>query len=171
LQAFSHAIEPTPSEQTYLNRARFRKTTDRAGSEADVEAALRLNGHSPFGLYMKADYQFTDGQYVAALGTLKYLIEIEGPKFQYVLLRLQADAKAGQTAALGQDMKDTRAAATNASLLNDYCWGLATANIDLSEALSACEEAIAKGPRVASFMDSKAFVLLRLGRYSDCIAT
>ena len=68
-------------------------------------------------------------------------------------------------------MKDARAAATNASMLNSYCWGLATANIELSEALSACEEAVAKGPDAPSFKDSRAFVLLRLGRYSDSIAT
>ncbi|MGC1459608.1 MAG: DUF3857 domain-containing protein [Steroidobacteraceae bacterium] len=171
LQAFNHAIEIAPSEQTYLNRARIRLRSDRTGSEADVEAALRLNGRSPVGLYMKANNEFTDGKYPAALDTLNDLIRMEGPKFQYVMLRLQADAKAGQTAALGRDMKDARAAATNAFLLNDYCWALATANMELSEALNACEQAVVQAPGDASLLDSKAFVLLRLGRFSDSIAT
>ena len=81
LQAYSHAIELAPSEQAYLSRARLRRKTDRAGSEADVEAALRLNDRSPVGLYMKADSEFTGGQYPAALDTLERLIKLEGPKF------------------------------------------------------------------------------------------
>jgi tetratricopeptide (TPR) repeat protein len=40
----------------------------------------------------------------------------------------------------------------------------------LEDALSVCDEAVAKGPRVPAFLDSRGFVLLRLGRYNESIA-
>ena len=58
----------------------------------------------------------------------------------------------------------------NANLLNQRCWTLATANLQLERALADCERAVAADPGRPAILDSRAFVNLRLGRLDAAIA-
>jgi tetratricopeptide (TPR) repeat protein len=54
--------------------------------------------------------------------------------------------------------------------LNGLCWEYATANVQLERALKDCEASLAL-TRAAATLDSRGFVLLRLKRYSESIAS
>lgn len=58
----------------------------------------------------------------------------------------------------------------NAELLNNRCWTLATANVQLDRALADCERAVAAEPTDPAILDSRAFVNFRLGRLDAAIA-
>jgi tetratricopeptide (TPR) repeat protein len=47
---------------------------------------------------------------------------------------------------------------------------LATANIRLPDALQECDAALVQAPEEGAYLDSRGFVLLRLGRYDESIA-
>jgi tetratricopeptide (TPR) repeat protein len=52
---------------------------------------------------------------------------------------------------------------------NRRCWARAVANVELDLALADCNEAVRLLPRIAPFLDSRAFVHLRSGRNEDAI--
>ncbi len=54
--------------------------------------------------------------------------------------------------------------------LNQSCWDKATAGIGLESALADCNAALAIEPENSNIIDSRALVLLRLGRFDDAIA-
>ena len=53
--------------------------------------------------------------------------------------------------------------------LNGRCWARAASGQQLNEALTDCDQAVLKRPRDASFLDSRALVKLRLGRFDESI--
>jgi tetratricopeptide (TPR) repeat protein len=54
--------------------------------------------------------------------------------------------------------------------LNNICWAKATAGVALESALKECDAALSKAPGSAGYIDSRALVLLRLGRLDDALA-
>lgn len=62
--------------------------------------------------------------------------------------------------------------AKGAGDLNNLCWRMATFGVDLDRALHICDAAVnkASGRGKAGMLDSRGFVLLRLGRYKEAIA-
>lgn len=56
---------------------------------------------------------------------------------------------------------------SNPRYLNNGCWRRAIAGLDLENALASCNAALALGPDNASRRDSRALVLLRLGRFAE----
>jgi tetratricopeptide (TPR) repeat protein len=171
LHAVSHVLDVSPTEQDYLLRASLRPKADYAGRHDDIGSALQLNPRSIRALYGRVNNEFAAGHYADAEAAATAIIEVDGAKSEYLVLRGLARAKSNQIPQSEQDFRLARAAAPNLNVLNNYCWSLATHNVELSEALSACEEVVAKSRGDADDIDSKAFVLLRLGRYSDSIAT
>jgi tetratricopeptide (TPR) repeat protein len=53
---------------------------------------------------------------------------------------------------------------------NLICWYLALANVDLDEAIKACDRAIRAEPRNAAYVDSRAMLKLRLGDFAGAEA-
>ena len=72
--------------------------------------------------------------------------------------------KAGTTLAAAR-----KAAGTDAERLNALCWMLATHDVALDTALNACDAALATKADEPAMIDSRAFVLLRLGRYAEAL--
>ncbi|HEX4742725.1 MAG TPA: tetratricopeptide repeat protein, partial [Caulobacteraceae bacterium] len=54
-------------------------------------------------------------------------------------------------------------------MLNDVCYSLAVENMDLDRALALCDASLKLRPNEAAVLDSRAFVLLRLGRYAEAL--
>ena len=67
------------------------------------------------------------------------------------------------------DFDHARKTAKTPTQLNNIAWELATRNVALPTALSIIDEALAKAPDSYAAIDSKAFILLRIGRYRDAI--
>jgi tetratricopeptide (TPR) repeat protein len=87
-----------------------------------------------------------------------------------VLERAYTHLRQGDTAAADADIAAARAASKTSTQLNNMCWFLATRNILLQQALSACSAALEKDPESVHALDSKGFVLLRLQRYGEAVA-
>src|SRR4051812_4257156 len=88
-----------------------------------------------------------------------YMFVEPGALYELTSRRAEAD----------KDYAAARAALPEATALNALCWGKATLGIRLQAALAECDTAIAKQPDNSAIMDSRAFVLLKLGRIDEAI--
>jgi tetratricopeptide (TPR) repeat protein/transglutaminase-like putative cysteine protease len=169
--AFDRALSVAPPvAQTYLLRAAYRPWTDLAGKRADVERALKLDPKSARALAMLAQVQMASGRYAEAA---RSLTEVKGTPGNPELLTQRGIAyeKEGQTALAQADFTRALAHAKAAVTFNNVCWELATADVRLASAQNDCNTAVAKDPGEPNFLDSRGFVLMRLGRYHRAIAS
>jgi TonB family protein len=168
-RAFDRAVQITPNEAAYLARAYYRRSADLSGKRADIDAALKLDAGSKRALRMLADLQATAGEYADALATLGAASGKENPTYDLLVRRGIVNAKSGQTTLAESDFAAAQAKATDAHALNTVCWQMATAGVALATALAACEAAVAEDPNNSAIIDSRGFVLLRLGRFAKAI--
>lgn len=169
LRAFDQVVALSPTEASYLERAAYRPLTDLAGRKADIDAALRLNPRSPDAARALIEVQADAGDYAAVLDTASQTLKTYSRSDLFLTYRGLAYLKTHEDVLGAADLDQARAKATTAFLLNDLCWSLATADVALGRAASACEAAVAADPIDSSYRDSLAFVLLRLGRYADSL--
>jgi tetratricopeptide (TPR) repeat protein len=54
-------------------------------------------------------------------------------------------------------------------MLNDICYSIAAEGMDLDRALALCDASLKLRPNEAAILDSRAFVLFRLGRYAEAL--
>jgi Flp pilus assembly protein TadD len=120
---------------------------------------------------MLASIQSDNSEFDGALATLEKAVSIYGETPKLLTLRGIARAKNHQQDLAQKDFVDARRKATEPDAMNDLCWSMATAGVALETALDTCEAAIALRPTEPEFLDSRGFVLLRLGRYDDAIAS
>jgi tetratricopeptide (TPR) repeat protein len=165
------AVALAPAAQTYLMRANFRLWTDLPGKRADIEAALKLDPNSTPALAMLAEAQMTSGQYAEAATSLTHAMDKIHDSPEMLTLRGIAYAKAGQTALAQADFSKARTQAKRPGELNNICWKLATHDVSLASALEDCNAALAQGPATYPLLDSRGFVLMRLDRYDEAIAS
>jgi tetratricopeptide (TPR) repeat protein len=89
-----------------------------------------------------------------------------------LLLRADLLAATGQYDKAMDDLKTyTAQNRDEAENLNDRCWMRALARQELEAGLADCEAALKLKPDDADTLDSRAFVLFRLGRMADAIAS
>lgn len=170
--AFDRAMAAAPPvAATYLTRAGYRPWTDLSGRRADIEKALQLDSKSASALAMLAQVQMAAGQYAEAATSLTQAIGRTPGGPDLLTLRGIAYEKAGQTALAQADFTRALAQAKQPGALNNVCWGLATADVSLMSALDDCNAALAKEPDLVAALDSRGFVLMRLGRYDRAIAS
>lgn len=167
---FDRALAIKPESYIYLNRAMARPTTDLAARADDIDQALRLDPKSSDALTAKADLQRRRGDVAGSLATWDAALATE-PRNGYLLAeRGAARLRAGRRVDGERDLATARSLATSASDFNHICWTQAIAGVTLDAALADCDAALAKEPKSASIIDSRAFVLLRLGRFPDAVA-
>lgn len=169
--AFDQAVAIAPQARTYLLRANYRLWTDLAGKRADIEKALQLDPKSAAALTALSQVQMAAGQYADAASSLTRAIGQYAGSSYMLTLRSIAYQKAGQTALARADLAKGLAQAKSPGTLNNVCWELATADVSLATALDECNAALAKDPTLIPALDSRGFVLMRLGRYDEAIAS
>ena len=170
-KAFAALIEAHPSVDAYLTRATHRAKADTAGRLADIEAALKLDGKSTAALSMRAQARIDAGDAAKAASEITEAMKTTKDEDQLLLARAKALAKSGDLK--GADADFTRVSqkyAKNAVALNEVCWTRATHGVDLQKALADCDSSLALYPTAAQTLDSRGFVLLRLGRYEEAVA-
>jgi tetratricopeptide (TPR) repeat protein len=170
MQSLERSLAIAPTVQAYLTRARYRPRADLAGRRADADAALALDFNSVPVRILLASVQVDASEYDGAVLTLNKAMSIYGETPQLLTWRGIAYAKSNQPALAAGDFAAARTKATRAGALNDMCWNMAMAGVAFDTALSACDAAVAQLPNDAAILDSRAFVLLRLGRYDEAIA-
>lgn len=171
MRAYDRALAIKPEAYIYLNRSVRRPKSDVAGRLADLDAALKLNPNFAEVLRAKAELLADKGDFAGALAIYNAAIRQSPDEVDLLLGRGVAYSRAGQQALAEKDFAAARAKATDANTLNSICWSKATSNVALDSALQDCDAALAKAPAVAAYLDSRAFVLLRMGRFDDAIAS
>jgi len=169
--AFDRAVALAPGVRTYLTRANYQLWTDLPDKIADIEDALKLDPSSMAALEMRAETQMTAGRYMEAATSLTQAMKKAQANPEILTLRGIAFEKAGHTALAQADFTQALAQAKQPVELNNICWDLATHNVSLTRALDDCNASVAKTPTDAAALDSQGFVLMRLGRYADAIAS
>lgn len=164
------AIAAHPSAKTYLQRIRVREPDDLAGGEADAGAAYTLDPKSTMAMRYLAAYRMKAKDYAAAADWSERAHALQPDDLWVLIDRAEARLKLGRLDAARADFAAVRSQAkTNALLLNEICYRQATSNFDLDTALADCNASLAL-EKVAHTFDSRAFVLLRLGRNKDALA-
>jgi tetratricopeptide (TPR) repeat protein len=119
--------------------------------------------------YSRSHYR--DNKDVAGkLDDLNKSIELEPDQTTALSDRASLWLKMGKTANARADFALARkslAAETNGLPLNNLCWAQAVAGFDLEVALADCDAALKLSPQIPAIPDSRAFVLLRLGRNEE----
>jgi len=111
------------------------------------------------------------GDHAGAIATTTAALAKAPGDLWLLVARGVAYAKAGDPARAEKDFAAARSKAVEPEQLNDICWTKATAGVMLDSALADCDAALIKAPDAAPILDSRAFVLLRLGRLDDAIGT
>lgn len=171
MREFARAIAIKPEAYVYLNQSEVREKTDLAGRRADIDEALRLDPDLKEGLTMKGQLASETGDYAAALTAYSKALASSPEDANMFLRRGMTYARLGKATEAEKDFVAARArAARNAGLLNTMCWAKVTDGIALESALGDCNAALAIAPENAAYRDSRAFVLLRLGRLDQALA-
>lgn len=170
MSAFDRALALKPEAYVYLNRSLARPKEDVAGRRADLDAALKLEPGFAAAVAAKAALQGEKGDYAGAAATYSQALAKAPDAPELLVQRGIAYARSGDSARAAKDFAAARAKTTRPVLLNNACWAKATAGVALQEALADCDAALAKEPDEPAFRDSRAFVLMRLGRLEEAIA-
>lgn len=167
---FDRAIAIQPSAAAYLTRLEYRPADDLAGRQADIDAARRLEPDNIAVAEQQAKLDDRAGRYPQAITAWTALLA-RRPEGASVLVARGVDyARTGQPRLADADFAAARAMRKGPAMLNELCWAKATANVALASALSDCDEAIALSPDYAPVLDSRAFVLTRMGRWDEAVA-
>lgn len=165
------ALKLGPKAEIYLNRANVRPRTAYDERAGDIAAALKLDSKNLEAFAMLAGLQRERGDFKGAIATINTVLAVNPDATWAKLQRGIAHAKAGDAAAASKDFAAVRATAATATALNTLCSERATAGVDLTGALADCDAALVLIPEAAQILDSRGFVLLRLGRLAEAAAT
>lgn len=109
------------------------------------------------------------GDFTEALQAVDHAIAETAASFNLLAERAELRARAGDDADARADFDALRGmAGGDPALMNTICWNQAITGFDLEQALADCDTAAAAGE--ASIIDSRAMVLLQLGRYEEARA-
>lgn len=153
-----------PTAQDYLLHAHLLPDTDTARREADIDAALKLDGKNAEAYLLRAQGAIATGRLALADTALEEAEKRKANALAVTSLRLDLLAKRGDaSAALKLANEAVSSHPDDASTRNMVCWFKATRNIALDTALADCDAAVKLAANTPSYLDSRAFARLRGG--------
>jgi tetratricopeptide (TPR) repeat protein len=170
LRNFDRALAVKPEAWIYLERAQSRPDDAHADRRADLDAALALDPTFEPATLAKAELMIETGAFADAAQIYTAMLEKKPEEPGFLATRGIALAKAGRMSEANRDFAAARRVATSAESLNNLCWGKVLFNVALDAALAECDAAQKLAPTSNPIRDSRAMVLLRLGRLDDAIA-
>jgi tetratricopeptide (TPR) repeat protein len=170
-RAFETSLRIRPMASTYLTRAQNRPKADFQARQTDIDAAEKLEPDNLSVISMRANLLLDRGKGQQALALLSKSITAHPDRKPNLLLdRATIAVKVGRTDLAIQDFAALRSlAGQNPLRLNALCWSQAILGVSLEAALADCEASLKAQPKIAATLDSKGFVLLRLGRLDQSI--
>ncbi|OEZ57703.1 tetratricopeptide repeat protein [Duganella sp. HH105] len=176
LATLDRGYKAAPDISLHLLRSELLPRSDVAGRLAAIQKALALNAREPEALRLRMTLEYDTGNYKAAIDTATTALADMSADSQERAAPLMgrgiAYARLGQHAAATADFTAARSALgpNAATAANNICWYLAIREVELSTALNNCNAALTLDPKHVQALDSKGFVLLRMGRYADSVA-
>jgi len=167
LEFVDAALQRKPEPSTYIIRANQQESP--AAALADIREARKLAGFNPM-MQMVAVVVMLDKKLgEEALETVVAVEKQFGVQEFTASMRAQALLQLGQRTQALAAFAEARERATGPSDLENVCWQKARMNVALDSALSDCDAAMAKLPNCSTCMASRAFVLLRMGRFKESV--
>lgn len=167
---FESALAIQPRADTYLTMSIYRDRTDYPAKLADIAAAERLEPEDLRVVTMRARVLSDQGQHAQAIESLTRASAAHPDNDLLLTERARALIKAGRVPAGLKDLATIRARKPDSiEWLNSLCWTQATLGVALDAALADCSAALAINPNLAAIVDSRAFVLMRMGRNKEAL--
>lgn len=170
MQLYDQALARGPTVDLYLERSLDRPVADRAARLADIDAALALDPQSTPALMKKAALLMEMDDADGAAAVWSALSGSTGNESFVLVKRGVAYLKAGRADLAEKDFAVALSLDDAPEVYNNICWAKATGNVALESALADCDQALALRPDAPDYLDSRALVLLRLGRLDDALA-
>lgn len=146
-------------------------SSDRASRIADMDKALKDDPKSVGALQGRAWLHRENKDYAKAETDYTAAIALDDDNATLYTLRGGTLLRLGKKdAAMADFLTARKHAGRDAGELNTLCWEQATNGVALEAALGDCDKALQVEPRNAPTLDSRGFVLMRLGRWTDSIA-
>jgi len=164
--ALDLGVSLAPTEKSYAQRAALRPPADLRAQREDYTTALELNPESRLvwrKLMIVSALQGGDAPNVLSAALASH------PDDVIAKVGRGIDRwRRGERSAAEQDFHASFQRASTDEL-NNLCYTLGVVNVALDRALEACNRALEQMPRFATFLDSRAFVYLRLGRLQEAL--
>ncbi|HYE45068.1 MAG TPA: DUF3857 domain-containing protein [Caulobacter sp.] len=144
---------------------------DRASRIADMDKAIAKDPKQVGPWTGRAWLHRENKDWAKAEADYNQALTLEDDNSDLYALRAGALLRQGKKEAAMTDFATARGkAGKEAGKLNTLCWEQATNGVALEAALRDCDTALQLEPRNAPTLDSRGFVLMRLGRWKDAIA-
>jgi tetratricopeptide (TPR) repeat protein len=163
---------PDSRLNTLLWRAQIEgRLGDRVKMEADFAEARAATGpNAPEPAYICSSEVAAKADAETALADCNAALRNSPTSEPIRLARVLLLHRLGRTAEFDAALADLTGHLDKAVELNNVCYDLAVENISLTQALAACDASLTLKPGVAATLDSRAFVLMRMGRNEEALA-
>lgn len=168
LTAIDQALIYDPDPLTHVYRAKLLAVGDRAGMQRELDAAVKFDPKDARALMAVAELARQLGHFEQQLAMLDKAFLLAPDNLEVRSSRAVALELAGRKRDALREFDALAAKNPAPSEWNALCWHKAIANIELTRALEECDRSIA-AVDVAATHDSRALVLLRLGRFEEAI--
>jgi tetratricopeptide (TPR) repeat protein/transglutaminase-like putative cysteine protease len=169
--AMDKAVALKPSADTLLSRADLWPFGNLDRGLADAKQAFDKGGQARRALMTLAELNYQARNYAEALRWGNQAAQDAPDDMNIQAFLAEQQHALGQDAAARATFARVREAASgDGEALNRLCWSEATVSFDLSAALADCDAALQSRPNAAHIADSRAFVLLRMGRDAEAMA-
>ena len=165
------AIAAHPTAANYLQRISTREIDDLAGKEADAAQAHAVEPKNVSAIRSLTFYRMRAKDFAAAAVWADKAVALSPSDLNAQIDRARVRVKLGQIdQARAGFAAVRRQSQQNATMLNNLCYEQATIDFDLLQALEDCDASLAL-KKFAAALDSRGFVLMRLGRDREARAT
>lgn len=144
---------------------------DAATVRTEIAAKLAEDAKDLLALATLMRLDQLDGRPQATLPALNAALEADADNEDLLSMRGGLKGRLGDVDGAMEDLTFLREdAAGDPVILNSLCWNMAENGYALEQALAYCDEALASSPMAGSILDSRALVLLHLGRFDEALA-
>jgi tetratricopeptide (TPR) repeat protein len=167
---FDKAIAIKPTAAAYAARAENRPDSELAARRADLATAIKVEPNRLMSYSMLARIDLRARAYPAAIATATAGLAIQPDNIDLMIARGIAYQGSGRKGDAARSFAAARSAAGSDPVgLNELCWSKAIYDAALTSALEDCDASLRAAPDLAAAMDSRGFVLFRLGRYAEAL--
>lgn len=140
-------------------------------AQQKIDDLLKESAVDPMALGLRLRLAVSRGEPASALPALDTALAASPEDDELLQLRIEARIRAGDAEGARADLATMRrGAGTDPVRLNSACWTAGRMGFDLDQALADCEAALATLAEAASIIDSRAMVLLQMGRFEEARA-